>query len=313
MKTIRRTRAGSAMKRRTKQTIFYWSILALPLLQFGIFYVGVNFNSLLLAFRQFDVMTNESSFVGFSNFAQVFRDIGQLEYLHIAFRNSLLLCAVNLVFGTGFALLFSYYIYKKRLFAGMFKVFLFIPHIISAVIMVTIYKFFVDRAIPYFAQTLFSVEMSGLLADPDTVFGTVLFFAVWVSFGTQTIMYTGAMSGISDSVVEAAKLDGVTPLKEFWFITLPSIFPTVVTFVVVCVAGIFTNQMHLYSFYGQNAEYKLYNIGYFLYSETQSAAGSGYYMEYPYLSAFGLVLTCIAVPLTLIVRWAMNKFGPKAD
>ena len=80
MKTIRRTRAGSVMKRRTKQTIFYWSILALPLLQFGIFYVGVNFNSLLLAFRQFDVMTNESSFVGFSNFAQVFRDIGQLEY-----------------------------------------------------------------------------------------------------------------------------------------------------------------------------------------------------------------------------------------
>lgn len=301
------------MKRKTKRAIFYWLILALPLLQFAIFYIGVNFNSLLLAFRQYDVLSNASSFVGLDNFAQVLRDIRQLEYLHIAFRNSLLLCVVNLLFGTGLALLFSFYIYKKRLFAGAFKIFLFMPHIISAVIMVTIYKFFVDRAIPYFVEQLFSVEMSGLLANPDTVFGTVLFFAVWVSFGTQTIMYTGAMSGISDSVVEAARMDGITPLREFWYITLPSIYPTIVTFVIVCVAGIFTNQMQLYSFYGQNAEYKLYNIGYFLYSETQSASGSGSYMRYPYLSAFGLVLTCIAVPLTLIVRWAMNKFGPKAD
>ena len=71
MKTIRRTRAGSVMKRRTKQTIFYWSILALPLLQFGIFYVGVNFNSILLSFRDYSVTTAGGySWVGFDNYIQ---------------------------------------------------------------------------------------------------------------------------------------------------------------------------------------------------------------------------------------------------
>ena len=79
------------------------------------------------------------------------------------------------------------------------------------------------------------------------------------------LMYSGAMSGVSDSVIEAAKLDGITPIREFFYIIVPLIYPTLVTFLVVEVAGIFTNQMNLYNFYGLKAEYSLYTFGYFLY------------------------------------------------
>ena len=44
---------GSARK---KELIFYFSVVALPLLQYFIFYICVNFNSILLAFKQYKVV-----------------------------------------------------------------------------------------------------------------------------------------------------------------------------------------------------------------------------------------------------------------
>ena len=65
--------------------------------------------------------------------------------------------------------------------------------------------------------------------------------------------------------------------------------------------------MNLFNFYGLKAEYSLYTFGYFLYKEIQSVNISGY----PYLAAMGLVLTAVAVPLTLIVRKVLETVGPK--
>ena len=39
--------------------VFFWVMLALPLLQFAIFYVGVNFNSILLAFKSYENYTGK--------------------------------------------------------------------------------------------------------------------------------------------------------------------------------------------------------------------------------------------------------------
>jgi ABC-type sugar transport system permease subunit len=63
-------------------------------------------------------------------------------------------------------------------------------------------------------------------------------------------MYLGAMNGISESVVEAAKLDGVTFFGEFIYITFPSIFSTFRSLLIVSIGGIFTNQARLLSFFG---------------------------------------------------------------
>jgi len=85
------------------------------------------------------------------------------------------------------------------------------------------------------------------------------------------------------------------------------IWPTFATFVVVGFAGLFTNQANLYNFYGNNAEYSLYTFGYYLYVAIRTSSIS----EYPYLSALGLVLTAVALPLTLGLRKAMDRLGPK--
>ena len=78
---------------------------------------------------------------------------------------------------------------------------------------------------------------------------------------------------------------------------------------VVSVTGFFTNQIHLYSFYGPTAPSALHTFGYYLYAETLKAG----FFEYPYLSAMGMLMTAIAIPLTLLVRWLMTCFGPSVE
>ena len=294
------------------KTIFYWSILAFPILQFVIFYIGVNLNSFALAFQTFDYTGDGFTFIGFDkffqNFIDVFKGFAEAKYLQSAVWNSVLVFILGLVVGLTLGLLFSYYIYKKCALSKLFKVILFLPYVISSITMVIIYKYFVEQAVPEVAMKFMGIEMEGLLSNQNTEFGAIFFFTLWTGFGVQTLIYSSAMSGISNEIVEAAKIDGITPLKEFLYIDVPMIAPTIGVFVVSSTATLFVNQMNLFSFYGVEAPYNTYTIGYYLYRGI-SAAGTTL-NEYPYYAAFGLVMTMITIPITLIVRKAMNKLDP---
>ena len=107
---------------------------------------------------------------------------------------------------------------------------------------------------------------------------------------------------------EYASLDGINPLQEFIYITLPLIFPTISTFLVSGVGVLFTNQANMYDFYGPYAESTIQTIGYFLYNRT---VGDGRILaEYPLTSAYGVAFTLITVPTTMVVRWALEKVSP---
>ena len=55
-----------------KKWLFYGCLIVLPLLQFAVMYVGVNFNSLIMAFRIYDFETDHWGWVGFQNFKDIF-------------------------------------------------------------------------------------------------------------------------------------------------------------------------------------------------------------------------------------------------
>lgn len=301
-----------AQKKLNARLLFYISIVALPVIQFIIFYIVVNFKSIMFAFQEYDIY-NGYTFNFTANFERIFQNIQSEPKLVYSVKNSLVLYFCNLIVGTGGAVLFSNYIYKKNFGNKFFQVILFLPHIISGVVLMAVYKFMMDTGVPEISLFLTGKEIDPLLSNVDNQFVLVLIFTLYMSFGTQVLMYTSTMSGISPSVVESAQLDGITPLKELIFITLPMIYPTFVTFITVGIAGMFTNQMSLYSFYGSEVNPKVYTFGYFLYRETQVATEKMDYTAYTYLSAFGLLLTAIAISLTFGVKKVMEKFGPSVD
>lgn len=301
---------SKSLKRKNllRNSIFYVVMAGIPILQVIIFYIYVNFNSILLAFKTYDEVTMSYKWLSggevFSNFQEFLKGLTTLPFLKAAFGNTFMMFGLVLLVSYSGGILLSNFIYKKRLFGRFFRVILFTPSMISGIIMVTLFQFFADAAVP----TLTNNATVGLLADTRTAFPSIICYTLWLGLGSGMLVYVGTMGSINDSMVEAAQLDGCTPMQEFFKITLPTIYPTILVFFVAKMGSIFAEQINLFTFYGAEAPYDYYTYGYWLYVRTLAGESN-----YPQLAAAGLCFTLVLAPLTLFVRWMLNKFGPSAD
>ena len=298
-------------KAKQQDLIFNICVMAIPILQFIVFYVGVNFNSFLLSFQEIDAVTGGISW-SIKSIEKAYNWIVQSPAMWKIATNSLLVYAINGLIATPLGLLFSFYIAKRFPLSKFFRVVLFLPSIISGVVFVSMFDRFVNMALPDFLTYVLKIETVGLLSSTDmnSVFGTLIFFSVWISFGGSVLIYSNAMSGISNDIVEAAHLDGATGIKEFWYIDFPLIFPTFSTFYITGVVTLFTNQVNLFTFYGAGAPGAIQTFGYWMFARVQSAKTE---VDYPVVSAMGLLQTIVAVPLTFFVKWLLEKLGPTTE
>lgn len=304
------------LKRTHKRIIFYTLMMILPMLNFLVFYVYQNFSTIFLAFKEYELVTGEGykeTYTVFNNFKIIFRNLAHIKSgLWDMIFNSFVLFLVKTGLGLGLAIVFSYYIYKKAKLSELYRVMLFLPSVISSVILVVVFKYMVENVY----TGIFGAKF-GLLTTH--YWGCILFFNVFISFGTNVLMFSGAMSAIDESIVEAAKIDGANVVQEFFRITLPMVFPTLVTFLVIGLSLMFTDQANLYTFSQESAGES--TVGYFLYIQSlqsdvvarksvYAASLEGRYLSFPEVSAFGLLITAIILPTTLGVRKICEKYGP---
>lgn len=295
-------------------------MIIVPVLLFILFWGTINFNTILLSFKKYEPLEGnaigyKTTFAGFDNFAMVIKMLSYGENWKMI-TNSLILWAFKLFVGLPMSIIFSYYVYKKMVGSSFFRVVLFLPNIISNLIMVYLFRYLVNNAF----VTVFQLEY-GLLDSPETNFATILFFNLWLGFAGQTLMFTSAMSSIDESTVEAAQVDGITPVKELFYITLPMIFPTFTTFVVLSIAEIFVDQMSLMTFYDKFSILPyLRTVGYYLFQqayESEVIPNTHFLanpdrgkLAYSELAAFGLMISAIIIPTSFTVRRLLNKVSP---
>ena len=280
------------------------------MLHFLIFYVGVNFNSILLAFERYDA-NFDLTFVGFENFATVFREFGQAGgALAVSTLNSVLVFVCMNAIGFPLNMFFGYYLFKKVRGSAAIRFFFFFSSIISGMIMGLVFSKILSGPLPQLLEML-GHEPVYLLSDPDLIIWTVIFYSLWTGFSSSLILYPNAMNAIAPEVLESAQLDGANSMQELWRIIVPLIFPTVTTFFVMSVAGIFSFTGPLLTFYEYNAPTQSWTTGYYF---LRAVLGPGTsVIGYPKAAAAGIVLTVVSAPLTLFTKWAFEKFGPSEE
>lgn len=301
-----------------KAKIFYALMLIFPIAQFGFFYIGVNFNSIVMAFQKYELVGGQLQLMGagFENIAEFFRWIGSGSAFLSLLGNTMIIYALGLVIGLGGGVCFSYYIYKRKPGSKFFRVMLFLPSILSAIVLSLMWdKFLNDGMVTLLRDLLNNPEMPDLRYTAQGQFWMVAAFNVLMCFGSSVLLFTGTMDQIDESVAEYAKIDGCTPLQEFFRVTLPMVFPTVRTFLITGVGGIFINQAYMLNFYmlGDSgdaaAPYSVF--GYFFFREMYNPNAS--LSSYPYMAAVGVIFTIIAAPLTFGVKYLLERFGPKEE
>lgn len=292
--------------------LFHSLLLVWPVLQFCVFYIGVNFNSFRLAFEG---MNGKPTFEWFANLfdpAQYYFDI-----ISTAFLRSLKYYATSTVISVPLALLFAFYIYKKHFGSKFFRLLLFLPSILSSMVMVVLFNRFVNGALIAVIQDINpSFTKISLFSGAEGYDAYVIFFNILIGFGTTVLIYSNSMGEISPEVTEAAHLDGANTLQEIFHIVLPSIYSNISVFIVTGLATIFVNQYNLFSFFKDGVT-NGGTLGYYIYlnvsSVAQDIADPSNALVYHQFSALGLVLTAITIPITFLVRYLLRRFGPSTD
>lgn len=313
--TVKKKASKLGINNRREKT-FYALFISIPVIHFLVFYVYINFNSILLAFQHHDLVAGgyKITFAKWSNFSAAWEhSFGSVAGLN-RIGNSFKMMGILMLTGLPLAVLFSYYLYKKAPFSGFFKTILFMPQLLSGVVLGII---FLQLTNSVYLGTIGKDAEFNLMKNPDTKFGMVILFNILMGFGVNVLMYTSTMSGISESLIESAQLDGANALQELWYIVLPMVYPTLTTLFVVDFSHVFTNQFNLFTLY-ENAANELETVGYYLYVQARGSklAASEVepgYLNYSVLSAMGLIFTAIILPITLIARRLLEKYGPKAE
>ena len=207
-----------SFKKNFQDILFCFIILLYPTVQFIIFYLGVNVNTILLSFEKYD--GTKYIFAGFENFSVAFYNLFEVKEWGMAIGNSLLYLGVATVVGMTLSLLFSYYIYLKKPMAGFFKVMLFMPAVVSSIVLTTIYRSIVGDVYSEIVFKLTGEVVPGLMKGSHEAQKFVTFFYnVTFGFGTTVLLYSGAMSGTN---VTAIDLGENKASSKFTVISLPS-------------------------------------------------------------------------------------------
>ncbi len=290
-----------------KRGIFLVCMIILPLINFCIFYVAVNFNSILMAFQ---VLQGGKVVYSFINFELIWGELTTPgSVLLEATRNTLLTFGTNLVIVLPLTIFIAYFLYKKILMSGFFKAVFFFPSIISAVVMTSLFIAMADRGAPLsrFVQVLCGMEEAPLLlGDESTAIWTVLLYGIWTGFSVNLMLFLGAFNRIPEEVLEAGSLDGCGMLRELFQVILPMIWPTVTTLLLFTFVGIFTiSGPILLLTQGDNGTY---TISYWIFEQVYKSTG-----RLEYSSAVGIFFTVIALPIVFLVRYILNRFDSQIE
>ena len=308
----KRTIFNSKMKR--EQFILYCCLIALPLAQFILMYVCVNFRSILFAFQKYNYTTMEYDF-NFTYFAENLKTIvGELfsgELLGMAWRNSLKSYLVGLLIILPLQICVAFFVYKKMLFAGFFRIVLYLPNMIAGMTTILGYKYFLEKGLPrLFPDWTELTYLGGLLANPSTIFDTLLFFVAWTSLGGGLILMTGTMSRTPKDVIEAAHLDGANLWQEFRYIVWPVIYPVITIQLYTGVVAIFTGGPPLYQFYASNLPDEAATLQYYFFTLIIGSTSDP--ANYPKAALGGLLFTLTATPIVFGLKAFFEKHDPNA-
>ena len=280
-----------------KDMIFVFTMLLIPLAHYAIFTLYIDSYSFVLAFQS---PTGEWTLGTLK--AMFFEVFSAGAVMNVAIRNTLLFFAKDLLI-IPFQLLISYFLYKKIKCGKFFRVIFYLPSIISSVVMVSMFREFIKPDGPFgiIMQKLGVNPVPKFLDNSDYANWTVMFYTIWTGWGGNMLLFSGALARIPIGVLESARLDGVTPSREFFQIIIPLVWSTMSTFIILSFTGMFNAGGPLLLFTG--GKYNTWTISYWIYDRLKYGGVS----QYNFVAAIGMIFSAMGIPIMLLCKWIVNR------
>ncbi|WP_200416034.1 carbohydrate ABC transporter permease [Virgibacillus salexigens] len=211
---------------------------ALFLLAFLVYPILYN---ILLSFKDINIgnlIQGEQPFVGIENYITVLKD----PLFGKALVNSLIFTVATIIFSTsiGFALALLF----NKSFPGhkWMRSILLIAWMTPIIIIGTVFSWMLsgENGIinEFLLQSGFISQPVYWLTNPNSALISIIIANIWIIIPFSMVILLSGLQGLPSGIYEAAKIDGANKIKQFYYITLPLMKPTIL--VLLMLGVIFT-------------------------------------------------------------------------
>jgi len=176
-----------------------------------------------------------TDFVGLKNFDRL---AGQ-SIFQSALWNTALIIVASLLIQLPLALLCALFLEARGLSTAVIRTLFFLPFILAEVVAGLIWRFVYDGEFGLVSAMwgVFGAEAPFVLARHDLAMYAILVVIVWKFFGFHMMIYIAGLQNISREVLEAARMDGASPIETALYIKIPQLWPAVRVSVFFSVLG----------------------------------------------------------------------------
>lgn len=206
----------------------------------SVFFLYPSLLSFRLSVTDWNGISPAYHYVGIDNFRSVI-DSPQFAQL---MKNTMFLIVLYVPILNAISLLLAVLIYDIGRLANFYKVVLYLPNILSMVVVGLIWKVIYN---PVFGPLAYVFEKLGReswiqdwIGQKSTVMPAMSLSIVWYSIGFYLLIYLGGLSTVPEEIRESAELEGITWWRRLFYLTLPMIAQAVTINVVVSLIGILT-------------------------------------------------------------------------
>jgi len=210
------------------------SLLLIPSAAFLIFVFVIPVVQVIqLSFTNYNTITGAMRGVGFANYVYLLTG-DTSEYFYQALGHTVIYAAVRLAFDITIALLIAVMLDSNVPLKKFLRASYFAPVVVPIVASSLIWLWFYDVNIGPFNQILnwLGLPSCKWLLSEKTSLMSIILFSIWKGLGYNVILFLAGLQNISDSYIEAGRIDGASNSQLFWKIKLPLLRP-IMSFVIM--------------------------------------------------------------------------------
>lgn len=196
-------------------------LLILPsILAFALFMFWPLIRTIYLSFFSWNMVKPTKTFVGLSNYIEIFNDPLTYKIMGNTFLYIIILLLINFVAPYILSFILSVVITKAK---GFYKSVIFLPSVISLVVGSILYLWILNPISGPAAVIAkwFGITLPIWTKTEGLVVVILSLITSWKIFGYNFIVVLAGVSGVSSEVIEAAKLDNIPMHKIFIDIIIP--------------------------------------------------------------------------------------------
>ncbi len=203
-------------------------VLTLPALLVCVGILIPFFTAVYYSLQRYNLkMPHMKGFIWFDNYVNIFTDPSFWITIRVSLTYTFFTIIIELLLGLGIALLLA----KRTWLNNVLGVLLVLPLMIAPALASLIWRLLIN---PNFGVVNYILSFLGLedftwASHPDTVLFTLIMVDVWVFTPFIMILLLAGLRSLPRQPFEAAELDGVPEYYKFFRITLPMLFPFILT------------------------------------------------------------------------------------